>query len=277
MESRSGGAPDGRGRRNSDYFPALTLLLERLAAADAVLTDAFVDSSATGDLPVDKRRLHLPVADYPLRLAGVRDIEGLRVDLCRAQRPVGQRPGVRGGNNHKRVRLVLAPPGRDLDQLASALVRGADSQLDSEAATAEELFTPRCQGFVSSAARRRAIEQHAVERVTTDLTDDSWDVDDVGMYRPFDLLCTRGGEELRVEVKGTTGEGTEVILTAGEVRHAEEHSSAVALAVVSQIRVGDDFECHGGTLRWLRPWRPRHDALAPIAYKYLLADWVERS
>lgn len=272
MESRSGGQADGRGRRNSEYFPALSLLLSRLAETNAVLEDAFVDSSATRDLPVDDRRLHLQIAEYPVRLGAVGDIEALRMDLCRAQRPVGQRPGARGGNNHKRIRLVITPTSERIEDLGTHLAGDAEttSAGEPEAARAQRMLRPRRQGFVSSVPRRRAIEQYAVARVVEDLEEERWDVDDVGSYEPFDLLCHRGQDELRVEVKGTTGEGREVILTAGEVRHAVEHAHHVALAVVSEISIDDELICEGGEVRWFRPWSIDNEALTPVAYTYML-------
>lgn len=61
-----------------------------------------------------------------------------------------------------------------------------------------------------------------------------------------DLWCVRKGEpELHVEVKGTTADGAEVLLTPNEVQHARSDYPNVALFVMARIEVG---EAEGGTI-----------------------------
>ena len=47
---------------------------------------------------------------------------------------------------------------------------------------------------------------------TVHLELDGWTVDDVSTTRPYDLHCRRGSEVLRTEVKGTTGDGSAVVV-----------------------------------------------------------------
>jgi hypothetical protein len=49
---------------------------------------------------------------------------------------------------------------------------------------------------------------------------EGWRVADVGAVESFDLRCERDGQEVHVEVKGTTGNGERIILTPNEVAHA---------------------------------------------------------
>ena len=102
--SRHGGLP-----RNADYAPALQVLLERLAALSATLTDAYVDSTVVAGMPLEERRLTLPGRPYPIDLAAVDDYDGLRRALTRAQGPTGRSPTATssGGNERKRIRLCL--------------------------------------------------------------------------------------------------------------------------------------------------------------------------
>ena len=87
----------------------------------------------------------------------------------------------------------------------------------------------------------------------------TWDVEDVHGAESYDLICRRGdGEVKHVEVKGTTTDGAEVILTPNEVRHARDNLRT-ALFVLSNITV----ECAedgtviatAGTHHNYDPWR----------------------
>ena len=64
----------------------------------------------------------------------------------------------------------------------------------------------------------------------------AWDVEDVHGTKSYDLICRRCDEIKHVEVKGTTTDGAEVILTLNEVKHARENP-CTALFVVSDITV----------------------------------------
>jgi hypothetical protein len=131
---------------------------------------------------------------------------------------------------------------------------------------------PRGQGFRADAAARRAVEMHAMAVATELLEADSWDVVDVSATHSYDLECTRNGETLHVEVKGTTGDGSSVLLTPGEVRHARDHGAA--LVVVSQIVLESDPEsgerlASGGEPEVLNPWDVDADGeLIPTGYEY---------
>ena len=91
---------------------------------------------------------------------------------------------------------------------------------------------------------------------------------DVSASSSFDLHCRRGAEELRVEVKGTTGLGQEIILTRNEIREASE--LGYALFVVSGIELcrkrDQTAKAKGGVCRFFSPWSPKSDWLSAIAY-----------
>jgi hypothetical protein len=71
LESRTGKPP-----RNSEYKPTLKILLTRLAALNAILRDALVDSSVTQSrgYPDADRRI---VDTFPIILAEISDVVGL--------------------------------------------------------------------------------------------------------------------------------------------------------------------------------------------------------
>lgn len=101
-----------------------------------------------------------------------------------------------------------------------------------------------------------------------------YEVIDTSAGHPYDFLAVRDDESLRVEVKGTTGEGASVELTTNEVNNARSFPR-VALAIVSGIRL-DNAEAAipqatDGTLRFLDPWLiDEMGALAPTRFDYHL-------
>jgi hypothetical protein len=97
-------------------------------------------------------------------------------------------------------------------------------------------------------------------------------VTDVGAIESFDLHCQDGKHELHVEVKGTTTDGHDILLTPNEVEHAKRRR--VALLVHSSIAlrtVRGKPRCTGGEAIVLDPWRISTDGeLRPLGYTYAL-------
>jgi len=84
------------------------------------------------------------------------------------------------------------------------------------------------------------------------------------------LHCVNGDGELRVEVKGTTSDGSVILLTSGEVVQARA-DGATALYVLSGIDVtenGGTFTASGGEERVIANWEIVDSDLAPLAYRY---------
>jgi hypothetical protein len=130
---------------------------------------------------------------------------------------------------------------------------------------------PRRQGFRLSAAERRAIERRGVLLATTWLQGQGYSVKDVGTTRSYDLDARKGMEHLSVEVKSSTSEADEVILTRKEVELQRDEHPANMLIVVSAVvldRSTDPPEASGGVLRQIGPWDIVEDDLLPIAYRY---------
>jgi Protein NO VEIN, C-terminal len=115
----------------------------------------------------------------------------------------------------------------------------------------------RGQGFQLDQEVNVAVEALAMNRAT-EFYSKAWDVEDVHGTESYDLICRRGDEIKHVEVKGTTTDGTEVILTPNEMRHAREFSRT-ALFIVSDITVGraedGTVTATGGKHHRYDPWR----------------------
>jgi hypothetical protein len=146
----------------------------------------------------------------------------------------------------------------------------AELQDDDAVLTAvlEDVRQLHGQGFQVNPKARRAIEDFAVQRAKRYYEAQGYSVDVRG--KPYDLLCSKGNTLLHVEVKGTTTSGEEILLTPNEVVFADEHSSSMALFVVSDLRVsqGDQPIVSGGTEIEIRPWMIERGRLTPIGYSY---------
>lgn len=153
------------------------------------------------------------------------------------------------------------------------LLKGELGDVSSEALEAEQLLRSRGtggkgQGFGLSSEERTTVENHAMACAVEYFGRD-WDtVEDVSKRESYDLLCLRGHEQLRVEVKGTTTGGSEIILTRNEVQEAK--TEGYALFVVSEIqldRTNLSIRAVGGLARCYYPWSPAEDSLRPISYQ----------
>jgi hypothetical protein len=119
-----------------------------------------------------------------------------------------------------------------------------------------------------------AVEAHAMNKATEFYARD-WDVEDVHGTESYDLVCRRGIEVKHVEVKGTTMDGAEVILTPKEVDHARELTD-VALFILSNVVVERDTEgaitASGGICHPHDPWHIDDGTLIPLGFKYRVPD-----
>lgn len=124
-----------------------------------------------------------------------------------------------------------------------------------------------------SAAERRAVELRAMALATEHYQAEGWQVEDVSATESFDLRCTRSGEELHVEVKGTTSNRPQVVLTRNEVIHAREYAS-VALVWVSNIELeftdGGQASANGGVTQVIDRWLLDDGALEALSFAYTL-------
>lgn len=135
----------------------------------------------------------------------------------------------------------------------------------------------RGQGFRASAAQRRAVESHSMKLAIEHYTQEGWSrIDDVSARESYDLHCYgENGAELLVEVKGTTSDGSAVLLTPNEVALARNRAPDTSLFIVSHIVLRRDG--HGtitaseGEIREIRPWLPEDELLTPTGFKYQLS------
>jgi hypothetical protein len=125
------------------------------------------------------------------------------------------------------------------------------------------------QGFQSDSRRRKAVEQYSQQQAIAHYQNQGFKVEVAG--KPYDLKCSRKGEVLYVEVKGTETAGDFVFLTKNEVKHAREHPMElfVLSKVVLKVR-GSVIKAISGEAHILRPWKADDSRLIPYAFIYQL-------
>lgn len=96
------------GGRNADYVRCIDLVLERLRALGARITDAFVDSSRVEQLPLSSRRLIELPSDGSIRLSDI-DTEALRKAMLNQMKLVGRATSAKksSGNSRKTFKIVI--------------------------------------------------------------------------------------------------------------------------------------------------------------------------
>jgi len=128
------------------------------------------------------------------------------------------------------------------------------------------------QGFRGSAAVRRAVELRAMTIATELLTAEGWAVEDVSARQSYDLFCRRDSDVRYVEVKGATGAGEKILITAAEIAFALDHREHMMLIIVSSIVVEEitetSVEARGGQHKSIYPWSPDSSDLTAISYFY---------
>ncbi len=128
----------------------------------------------------------------------------------------------------------------------------------------------RGQGFQLDQEAKVAVEVCAMN-AATEFYAMSWDVEDVHGKESYDLVCRCGDEVKHVEVKGTTADGVEVMLTPNEVKHARENRHT-ALFVLSDVRVerAEDgtVTATGGVRHLYDPWNVDEGTLTAVGFRY---------
>jgi hypothetical protein len=129
----------------------------------------------------------------------------------------------------------------------------------------------RGQGWLTSAEQRLVIEMAGMSAANAHYEASGYSVEDVHLHEPYDLRCTRGDDEVHVEVKSTIGAAEYVLLTHGEVIHARNaaHAALFILSGVRLITVNEQLEVDESEEPVIiDPWMPDDGHLSPLSYRY---------
>jgi superfamily II DNA or RNA helicase/diadenosine tetraphosphate (Ap4A) HIT family hydrolase len=104
------GAGDAAVDVNPHYAEALRLLLARLGKLGGRLVACFLDSKGSQELPITKRLLRPGTYAYPIDLSLMRGDGEVARAIQSAQQVIGQSPNAKGGNNTRRIALIVDLP-----------------------------------------------------------------------------------------------------------------------------------------------------------------------
>jgi hypothetical protein len=151
------------------------------------------------------------------------------------------------------------------------LVTEPEVEMQNQAAAQAEAVDAagQGQGFASTPAERRAIEDHAMARALAHFRKRYSVVENVSKQKGvLDLRCGSNRKTtVHVEVKGTTTPGESVILTRREVERARKGSTA--LFVLHSIRLKGE-KAAGGAERVIYKWDIGKGRLTPLNFSYKL-------
>lgn len=129
------------------------------------------------------------------------------------------------------------------------------------------------QGFGLTGAERKAVELRAMELARQKLVDLGFQsIKDKSAKHSWDFEAMLGQNTYLIEVKGTTGQASSVILTAKEVIAQRKAWPQNALIVVENIQLARDAKpkpiASAGAVRALVGWDISEVSLKPLAYQY---------
>ena len=132
------------------------------------------------------------------------------------------------------------------------------------------------QGFNTNKFSRKAIEMFAMNKTRAFLEKNGWRVTDTSNIKPYDFEALKNKELKFIEVKGTTGEGKDVILTHGEVNHVKDNNNKCAIYVIGNIviekiteNISNDDISEGLSLG-------TYDKINKILYKGISGDLIDK-
>lgn len=140
-------------------------------------------------------------------------------------------------------------------------------------AEGKESSRARRQRAQSDPKLRKAIELYAMKEAIRFYEERDYTVLDTSATKPYDLLCTQGTKERRVEVKGTQSLGEGVILTRNEIVSARNHYPGTDLFIVHSVKYevqNEEYRIFGGKLRLIANWFPEDADLTPLQYTYTI-------
>lgn len=285
IESSGAGATT----RNVDYDEGLRLILERLGTVDALLVRVEVDSTRTAGLSTETRTIAIDDFPSPVLVSDV-DSYKLRRAISGGAAKTARRPNAQGGGNpRKRLRLFLAFPTRaappSVDKLTQVIRHGELAEPrpltvhDGAVHTQPSAIPSRGrtgQGFEANTAVRLAVEEYAMIAAEQYYARANWATKRCAhLNLGYDILCTQAAEQLFVEVKGTRGGGSRVVITTNEARYAHAHPKYTELFILFNIQVatseGGLIICTGGEPLVIPEWDPHtYGTLVPKDYYWYI-------
>ena len=197
--------------------------------------------------------------------------------------PIPQATAVATGMGHSNIFYLFEPNGsRRQMPWAEEAIRYVLEYAGPNALRATEVDVPgpslaaeidadRKAGFASDPKIRKAIEKCAMDLVRHEYRQKRGiELTDRSATEPYDFSYTDGGQERYIEVKGSQGMLSGIILTKKEVEFARKHADYMELCLVQSIKVEEEsgeIITSGGVVNVFSGWNPDLHALEAIQYR----------
>jgi MrcB-like, N-terminal domain/Domain of unknown function (DUF3883) len=169
------------------------------------------------------------------------------------------------GRVYRQVELGRAPHSLLPEEVEAA------TKIEEIARPTSSFVRKTGQGLGLTPKERRLVEERAMEIASEWLDDNGFEWRDVHKNRSFDFLAHKDGTEYVVEVKGTTGSPSSIILTKNEVEvHRTKHPLNMLLLIHGIELTEDRQRASGGVVHCMHPWEIADTQLQPMSYRYLL-------
>jgi hypothetical protein len=117
--------------------------------------------------------------------------------------------------------------------------------------------------------RRKKVEDAAQQRLMEHYRALGWVIKDTRHGNPYDAVAEKGSQVIYLEAKGTETAGRAVIVTGGEVEHANSHPCQCVLGILSDIEFTSDGAVAAGSgVFRIFDWQPRNADLSIRQYDY---------
>lgn len=148
------------GAKAKDYPRQLQILLEGMSLAGMEIVSIEVDSQETAHLPTEERILSIP---FPIVMTAIVDHGALRLRISAAQKPIGQKPGFRGGNGNKRIRMEIRSTSVSAGEFVSGIVPAAGKFRKGSTASEKDVIS-QIHLLTRDEVDRAIDEWHAIGR-----------------------------------------------------------------------------------------------------------------
>jgi len=146
----------------------------------------------------------------------------------------------------------------------------SDAEVEIEKIAAPLRTTGQARGL--TAGERKLVELRAMYLAKKWLREQGFTFEDVSAREACDFRAKRNGQDFIIEVKGTTGNLSNVLLTRNEVALHRQSYPLNALLVVWGIELikSEIPNADGGELAVFSPWQLMDDRLTPLCFEYRL-------
>ncbi|OKA11905.1 hypothetical protein BS618_26195 [Rhodococcus erythropolis] len=164
----------------------------------------------------------------------------------------------------------VAVTGSETESPSASLITHSEPRGESDPSNIPDIPPSMSgQGFQHELDVRLKVETAAQERLMDDFRSRGWQVADTHLGHPYDAVATKDDRVLFLEAKGTQSAGAAVLVTRGEVAHAQAYPGQCFMGIWSGIQFDERGNVHpdSGNFRVL-PFDPGTGQLTVITYEW---------